>query len=88
MEENKVVEIVEAVETEGTEKKGFFSKIGSGIKKHKKALAITAGVIGGVAVIGTVLGKVFGNQDSYDEDEEYEYEEFDEEEASEETEEE
>lgn len=86
MEEIKNVEVVEAVETiEETGKKGFFSKIGSGIKKHKKALAIGAGVVAGVALIGTIAGKLFG-QDSYDEDEDYV--EFDEEETSDETEEE
>lgn len=84
-EKNNVIELVEAVEIEGTEKEGFFSKIGSGIKKHKKALAIGAGVVAGVALIGTIAGKLFG-QDSYDEDEDYV--EFDEEETSDETEEE
>ena len=84
-EKNNVIELVEAVEIEGTEKKSFFSKAGDWAKNHKKGLAIGAGLGITIGLIGAFAAKLFG-QDSYDEDEDYV--EFDEEETSDETEEE
>ena len=67
MEENKVVVMEqEEAEVNGTEKKGILEKVGSGIKKHWKTIAVGAGAL----LIGVMLGSRKTDDEVYEDSEE------------------
>ena len=73
MEENKVVSTIDEGEEIVEPKKGVLSKVGSGLKKHWKTVAVGAGAL----LVGAWLGSRSHHSDGYV-DADYEVEEEDE----------